>query len=228
VAEQTDERFTVAPFILVVDRSQSMKPVMPTVNTFIPELIETMREIPEALESVALGIVSFNERARIVRHLTWIDEDITMPKFAAEHRTSYVEPLDQTRQLIEDDAPNLGERGFPPVVFFITDAQPNVESEAQWLAARSRLLNCRFRPKLVTFGFGDVNEATLRKLASDPKLAEFNDKAAKAAMSEILKIVMTTVIRLTAGGGKPSDGSLASRIIDSEANQDDDTIVYGQ
>ena len=205
-----------------------MKAVMPTVNTFIPELIETMREIPEALESVALGVISFNEDARIVRHLTWIDEDITMPKFDAEHRTSYVKPLDETRQLIEDDAPNLGDRGFPPVVFFITDAQPNVESEEQWLAARSRLLNSRFRPKLVTFGFGDVNEVTLRKLASDPKLAEFNDKAAKAAMNEILKIVMTTVITLTSGSGKSPDGSLASRIIDSEADQNDDTIVYGQ
>ena len=222
---QNGELFDVAPFVLVVDCSESMKNVMPTVNGFVPELIETMREIPEALESVALGIVSFNEDARIVRHLTWIDEELTTPQFVARYRTSYVKPLNRTHELIERDAPKLGDRGFPPVVFFITDANPNMETEAEWQAARSRLLNSHLRPKLVTFGFGDVNASTLKRLASDPKLAEFRQKAARAAMDEILKVVMNTVITLTTGS-KSSDGSLASRIIASEAGMDEDTIVY--
>lgn len=223
---QDAELFDVAPFVLVVDCSESMKSVMPTVNRFVPELIETMRQIPEALESVALGIVSFNEDARVVRHLTWIDEDIAPPQFLAQRRTSYVRPLVCARELIERDTPELGNRGFPPVLFFITDARPNLETEAEWLAARSRLLSSHLRPKLVTFGFGNVDEPTLQRLASDPKLAELNGKAARAAMDEILKVVMNTVITLTSGGGRSPDGSLASRIIESEAGSEETTIVY--
>lgn len=223
---QSQELFTVAPFVLVVDRSESMKSAMGAVNLFIPELIETMREIPEALESVALGVISFNTEARIARHLTWIDEELTWPLFVAEDRTSYVEPLNRTRELIERDTPKLAHRGFRPVVFFITDAKPNVESDAQWLAARARLLSSHLRPKLVTFGFGDVNESTLRTLASDPNLAQFNEQAAMAAMDEILKVVKHTVITLTDGTRRAHDGSLASRIVESEAGADDDTIVY--
>lgn len=226
VSDVDQELFTVAPFVLVVDRSESMKGVMHTVNLFIPELIETMREIPEALESVALGVISFNEEARIVRHLTWIDEEITYPQFVAESRTSYAEPLNRTRELIEQDAPKLASHGFRPVVFFITDAKPNVEHEDEWLAARARLLGSHLQPKLVTFGFGDVNESTLKALASDPRLAQFNDKVAKAAIDEILKIVIHTVITLTDGTGRAHEGSLARRIIESEASENSDTIVY--
>ncbi len=222
------ELFDVAPFVLVVDCSGSMKNAMQSVNRFVPDLIETIREIPEALESVALGVISFNDQARIVRHLTWIDEDITMPQFVAQSRTSYVAPLDRTRELIEKDTPQLGERGFRPVVFFITDAQPNVETESEWLAARASLLNSRLRPKLVTFGFGDVNELTLKTLASDPSLAELKQKAASVAMDEILSVVMNTVITLTSGSGSSSTGGLAGRIIDSERGADDDTIIYTQ
>ncbi len=221
-----DELFTVAPFVLVVDRSESMKGAMHLVNQFIPELIETIREIPEAIESAALGIVSFNDQARTVRRLTWLDEDSTWVQFVAESRTSYVAPLDCTRELIERDAPELGRRGFRPVIFFVTDARPNVESEPEWMAARARLLGSRLRPKLVTFGFGDVDEATLRKLASDPELAEFSEMAAKAAVNEILAVVMQTVITLTNGTAKARDGSLASRIIGTEVGHDDATIAY--
>lgn len=220
------EQFEVAPFVLVVDCSESMKSVMPTVNSFVPELIATMREIPEALESVALGVVTFNEDARIVRRLTWIDEEFTLPQFVAQHRTSYERPLTVARELIEREAPELGDRGYPPVLFFITDARPNMEAEAVWLEARSRLLASRLRPKLVTFGFGKVDEQTLQRLASDPRLAEFRDKAARAAMDEILKVVMHTVITLTAGGGKARYDSLANRIMESEANQDAETVAY--
>lgn len=226
VSSQAEDQFDVAPFVLVVDCSASMANVMSTVNRFIPDLIATMREIPEALESAALGVISFSEQARPVRRLTWLDEDITMPSFVAAGRTSYVQPLDQTRELIETDTRILGSHGYRPVIFFVTDAQPNVETEEVWLAARQRLLSSRLRPKLVTFGFGEVNLETLRKLASDPSLAEYNEKTHLAAVSEILKIVMHTVITLTSGSGKSPDGSLASRILASEVGGDDDTVMY--
>jgi uncharacterized protein YegL len=144
----------------------------------------------------------------------------------AQKRTSYVKPLERARELIEQDAPKLGTRGFSPVIFFVTDAKPNVETEGEWLAARSRLLSSYLRPKLVTFGFGNVNDITLKKLASDPSLAEFKNEATTAAMDEILSIVMTTVITLTSGEGKSKTESLASRILATRDDEDDDTIVY--
>ncbi len=220
------EQFEVAPFVLVVDCSELMKTVMSTVNSFVPELIATMRDIPEALESVALGVVTFNDKAQIVRRLTWIDEEFTLPLFVSRGRTSYVQPLTVAYELIENETRELGERGRPPVLFFITDARPNVESEADWLQARSRLLASRLRPKLVTFGYGNVDEQTLKRLASDPRLAEFSDKEPRAAMDEILKVVTYTVITLTAGDGKARYDGLANRIMEWEAGQDAETVPY--
>ena len=220
------EQFEVAPFVLVVDCSESMKTVMSTVNSFVPELIATMREVPEALESVALGIVAFDEDAWVVRRLTWIDEEFTLPQFTAQRRTSYARPLAVARELIEHEAHKLGDRGYPPVLFFITDARPNVESNEVWLAARARLLASKLRPKLVTFGFGQVDEQTLQLLASDPRLAEFRHEDAWAAMNEILKVVTHAVITLTSGGGEARYDSLANRIMEAEANQDAETVAY--
>jgi uncharacterized protein YegL len=227
VAGLIDERaelFEVAPFVLVVDRSESMDGAMEVVNRFVPELIETIEQIPEAFESVALGVISFNDGAQVVRRLTWIDEEHTRPHFVAGRRTSYVEPLKAALRMIDTEAPLLGTRGFRPVVFFITDAKPNVESEDAWLAARARLLGSPLRPKLVTFGFGDVNDVTLRKLASDPSLAQFNGQVARTAIDEILKVVMNTVITLTNSEGRAPVDSLAQRIL---AHEDDDvTVAY--
>jgi uncharacterized protein YegL len=227
LADQRAELFEVAPFALVVDHSESMDGVMNAVNSFVPELIETIEQTPEALESVALGVISFNEDAQLVRPLTWIDEDRTRPRFVAEGRTSYVKPLERARAMIDRETPMLGPRGFRPVIFFVTDARPNVETEAEWLTARTRLLSSPLRPKLVTFGFGNVDEVTLRKLASDPALAQFREEAGRAAMDEILGVVMNTVITLTNGTGRAPTGSLAQRILAMEGDDKDErTIAY--
>ena len=53
-----------------------------------------------------------------------------------------------------------------------------------------------------------------------------NDKAHATAVAEILKVVMNTVVTLTAGGAKSFDGSLASRLFDSAVGYEDDTMVY--
>jgi uncharacterized protein YegL len=222
----SDELFDVAPFVLVIDRSKSMEGVMPTLNQFVPQAIETMRLIPEALESAALGIVSFNHDASVVRRMTWIDEDLTWPHLVAGGLTSYLKPLESTLALINKDIADLGDRGLKPVIFFVTDGQQNKETETEWMAARARLLKSPLRPTLITFGFGNVDEPTLRKLASRPDLVETNQDDAINAIKEILNIVTGTVITLTSGGSRGQPGSLASRIIESESGEDDESIDY--
>jgi uncharacterized protein YegL len=212
------EEFDAAPFVLAIDRSSSMQGAIDAVNAVVPQIIDTMRDIPEALESAALGVVSFNNIARVNRRITWLDEDITIPRFAAESRTSYVEPLERVRELIAEDVPQLGQRGWRPVVFFITDGQPNEETEAEWLAARGRLLDAGFklRPKIAALGFGNVDFATLRRLASEPSLAEYNGADASVAIREILAVVLRTIITLTAGTAAKRADDLAGRILDEE------------
>lgn len=213
------EEFDAAPFVLAIDRSNSMLGAIDAVNTVVPQIIDTMRDIPEALESAALGVVSFNHIARVNRRITWLDEDITIPRFVAESRTSYVEPLERVRELIAEDVPQLGQRGWRPVVFFITDGQPNEETEADWMRARARLLDDGFklRPKIATLGFGNVDFRTLERLASEPSLAEYNGADASVAIREILAVVMRTIITLTAGTAAKRGDDLAARILDEES-----------
>jgi uncharacterized protein YegL len=226
--EGEGERFDVAPFVLVVDESGSMESVVGTVNTWIPQLIATMRDIPEARESVALGVVSFNSSAEVRRRISWLGEDATAFRFTASNRTSYVAPLEQTRSLIEEDVPQLGAHGWRPVVFFITDGYPNVGAEEDWVAARDRLLSptFRLRPRLVPLGFGKIDLTTLRKLASDPELATYTGADPQVALDEILQVVLNTIITLTddgsGGASVEQPVTLAERIRAAEAK----TISY--
>lgn len=226
---EQEEQYKIAPFVLVIDCSPSMREVMSEVNRFVPNLIATMQAIPAALESAALGVVTFAETAKTVRRLKWIDAEETQTRFEVfEHRTSYAAPLKRVRELIKQDVGKLGSYGFRPVVFFITDAKPNVEKTIAWKEERRKLVNMSCEPKILALGFGSVDFETLSSLASEPGLAKMADSATGvAAMQEILRVIMNTVVVLTSGGEAHTD-SFADKVLRAGQPLDghEDTVPY--
>jgi uncharacterized protein YegL len=216
-AKADTDHFDVAPFVLVVDESESMKfdNAIDTVNAWVPDLIRAVRDVPEAMENAAIGIIGFSSESRFVRRMSWLDDDITVPHFKTDGQTSFAKPLQACREMLLEDVPRLGHRGFRPVIFFITDGKPNVEVTEVWMAARRELLDLAMRPKIVTFGFGATNDKTLSALASEPGLAEYNSHDPQQALAEILKIVIRTIVKLTQGGVS-TEGGLVDKILGTE------------
>lgn len=197
------EEFPVAPFVLVVDRSSSMKENggMDLINGSLPEMVATLTTIPEVEESAAVGLMSFANTAQIHRRILPLRPGFNVPEFEANGRTSYAAPLQALRTMIAEDLPRLGSHGRRPIVFFITDGNPNVEEPPVWYAARANLLEegFRLRPKLVTLGCGNVDQSCLQSLASDPSLAEWEQGPTTEALKAILRTVKGTITGFTGG-----------------------------
>jgi uncharacterized protein YegL len=197
------EEFEAVPFVLVVDRSASMRDNegMETINSALPEMVATLLEMPEVEESASVGLISFAEEAKIHRRIAPLADGFDVPQFKAAGKTSYAAPLRALHSMITEDLPKLGSRGRRPIVFFVTDGNPNVETPDVWQSDRARLLDdgFRLRPKLVTLGCGRVDQACLEMLASDPSLADWKGGPTKGALKAILSTVKGTITGFTGG-----------------------------
>ena len=175
------EEFPIAPFVIVVDTSASMKENggMDLINRHLPEMVATLTAIPEARERAAVGLMSFASKAKVHRRILPLDPGFDVPEFKADGRTSYASPLKNLRSMIADDLPKLASRGHRPIVFFITDGNPNVEEPKVWRMERATLLaeSFRLRPKLVTLGCGDVDRPTLRVAGLRPESGRLGKRA---------------------------------------------------
>jgi uncharacterized protein YegL len=229
------EDFPVVPFVIVVDKSASMKENggIDLINRYLPEMVATLTAIPEARERAAVGLVSFSQKAKIERRILPLGSGFDVPDFKADGRTSYAAPLKELRSMIANDLPKLGSRGHRPIVFFITDGNPNVEEPSEWRAARANLLGdgFRLRPKLVTLGCGDIDRSTLEALASDPRLAEWEKGPTTEALEAILDSVEGTITGFTGGKARKiaqSGDGLVARIYEFDQYDigEDDVFEY--
>jgi uncharacterized protein YegL len=229
------EEFPAVPFVLVVDRSSSMKENggIDLINSSLPEMVATLMEMPEVEETASVGLISFATTAHIHRRITPLTTGFDVPEFRADGRTSYAAPLQALRSMIAEDLPRLGSRGHRPIVFFITDGNPNVEDTPVWKSARDHLLEegFRLRPKLVTLGCGNVDQGCLEQLASEPRLAEWEGGPTKEALKTILRTVKGTITGFTGGKAAYLDrhgDDLLARIFEFDAYDigDDDVFEY--
>lgn len=174
----------IFPFYVVCDVSRSMwdpkftdGPTTPlsVVEDALPDMLSALEEDPTAQETAYLGIVAFGETPISVLPLTPLSEEPTIPVLPRQGWTDYVEVfrfLD--RQLRQDQErlvrANLGT--YNPVVFFLTDGNPQVggrtQKQAQWLPLRQALEfdSHPFHPVVVALGIGDVSAETVRNLRS--------------------------------------------------------------
>ena len=231
------EEFPAVPFVLVVDRSGSMQENggIELINSSLPELVATLTEIPEVEELASVGMISFASTAQVHRRIEPLHTGFDVPEFVAGGKTSYAAPLHALHALIAEDLPRLGQRGRRPIVFFITDGNPNVEAAPIWMAARESLLGEGFhlRPKLVALGCAEVERRCLESLASDPSLVEAEEGPTREALKAILRTVKGTITTLGSGGKlahqAASGDDLLSRIIDFRDYDigEDEVFEYG-
>ena len=196
----------VLPFYIVCDASSSMAgESIEAVNQGIGELFRTIHNDPIVDERIRVGIVTFNDTARVLLPLTRLTGISSTPGCVAAGSTSYASVFRLLKTQIESDVPALKTEGFRvhrPMIFFISDGCPTDD----WQTAYAELTDqsFRFRPNIVSFGVAGAKKAVIKEVSTpltvgSGKKQSFAFEAEQgvnpgAALNEIMKFIAGTIV----------------------------------
>ncbi len=163
-------REKILPFYIVIDTSLSMRSCLEALDTGLNQLQKTIATDATVSELARVAIISFNSEARQELRLSDLARlEDGLPKLKIGGQTNYRAAFELLRDAIEHEITwylDSHYRVLRPTVYFITDGQP---SDDDWAEAHNQLTSPElfpFHPNIVSFGFGQVDEETLRATAT--------------------------------------------------------------
>jgi uncharacterized protein YegL len=198
---------SVLPFYIVCDEGSSMiGESIEAVNAGIGELFRTIHGDPVVDAKARVGIITFNDQANVLLPLTQLSLITQSPGCVASGSTSYASVFNLLKKQIETDIPRLKSQGFRvhrPMVFFMSDGQPNAED---WQSPLAQLTdaNFHFHPNIVSFGVAGAEPSVIKEV-STPLTVGAGKKQSFAflaqdgvnpgsALREIMKFITGTII----------------------------------
>lgn len=187
-------------FYLLADASASMsgRPIE-AINQALPEIHDAIATNSLVAEKTRLGIVSFNNSARVLLPASNLADVQVLPNIVAEGATSFGHAFTTMRSQLETDVRTLKEDGYRvyrPAVFFFTDGQPN---DDDWREHYHSLVDPGFalHPNIVTFGLGNANEEVIGALSTKdmPAYMAREGTTPAEAVTQVAKSLLRSVIR---------------------------------
>jgi uncharacterized protein YegL len=197
----------VLPFYVVCDESSSMiGESIDAINKGLKQLFQAIHNDPVVDAKARVGIISFNDQAKVILPLSQLTTITSIPGCVASGSTSYSSVFNLLKSEIESDIPRLKADGFRvhrPFVFFMSDGEPNPED---WRTPLSQLtgVNFKFRPNIVSFGVAGADPSIIKEV-STPITVGAGKKQSFAflaevgvdpgpALSEIMKFITGTIV----------------------------------
>jgi uncharacterized protein YegL len=192
--QESSELFTIFPVFLVVDVSASMAggPIE-AVNKALPELQAEMQSNPTVGEIARVALVTFSDEARTAIPLSDLAY-AKIPEVMVEGGTNFAAAFRGLRAAIDAGMGSLpkGTPVYRPVAFFLSDGAHQAREDWTQAFETVRDPNWKFRPEIVTFGFGDVNQEALKRIANRYAfLAKHNDPAVQ--VREIMQALIGSI-----------------------------------
>lgn len=200
--------YVLLPVYLVLDTSASMtgEPFKAAFN-FIPRLISAMNKSTAVADRVRLGVITFDQTARVVATLSGKKELEDWYKINKNIRTDGVSTIfSKVFELIKTEVAKGVEnirsqkiggvyyKSFRPAVFFITDGDPVNDSEVAINEAYTELTSLvdedgrDIRPNIFMIGVGAATKEKLEKYgASRYKHIEYTVHNANAVLVRTIK-----------------------------------------
>lgn len=195
------------PFYIVVDKSRSMEELEKALNDALRAFQQLIIDHPEVSDVVQVCIIVFDSTASVLVPMGEL-ETADLRDIVASGGTNYSSAITLLRSTIDSDLASLKSRGFKayrPCVFFLSDGEPN-PSDRDWEATFQREFG--FNPetgegnrqyaRVIPFGFGDAEMATIAKLAYPPKdgvaFIQKNGATVEEAFAAILPLVGRTIL----------------------------------
>lgn len=169
----------VQPFYLVCDESASMTDdQIAAINRSIGELFRTIHSDPFVDERSRLGIIAFNDQARVLLPLTQLSLVTHSPGCVAGGSTSYASVFHLLKSEIKIDVPRLKSEGFRvrrPTVLFVSGSIPLDPGE--WRDAHGDLAddNFGFHPNIICLGLQGSHPGLLTQIATKSSIDVTND-----------------------------------------------------
>lgn len=201
----------ILPFYLVCDESSSMTggPI-DEINKSLPQLHQEIGSNPVVADKTRFCLISFNHESQVLLPLSDLSNVTSIPAMTAGGGTVYGKVFDLLRDTIAQDVAQLksdGHQVLRPAVFFLTDGQPNDSSD--WAAAHMRVTDPSWgpHPHILAFGFGQVDEKTLRSVATFRAFIANQDLGVAQALQEFAQSLIRSIVR--SGTSATPDGGMS-------------------
>ena len=209
------DSYPIFPFYIVVDTSLSMQKSIGAINDELPFLKREVEEDPIVGDIARFGIITFSSDARMALPLSDLLDVEAMPSLTAKGSTNYEAAFEFLYGAIQHDMDWFKSNGaqiYRPAVFFITDGYP--DRDCDWQPPLQRLVDpsFKYRPNIVTFGFGSASEGTLAQVAT------FKAYAANAgeSPSEVLRTIARELTRSIMASSQAASKGQASLALPQE------------
>lgn len=198
------------PIYLLLDCSGSMSGApIEAVRRGVELLAQEVRADTFTCQTVYVGVITFDNNARMVTSGLEPIEQFEPPQLSASGSTSLGQALQVLQQSLDTDVKSSvkgGEKGdWKPLVFILTDGEPTDE----WQTPRQEIQERQKRKVLnvITVGCGPgINEQNLKAIAIGPTFRMDNSEASFKTffqwVSQSVKSV-SKVVSQPGGGGQP-------------------------
>ncbi len=197
----------VLPFYLVCDESGSMDgPPLQAINESLPKIHNEIGSHPAVADKTKFCLIGFSDSAQVLLPLSDLSAVASIPALQVVGGTSYSSAFDLLYDTIADDVQRLkanGDQVFRPAVFFLSDGQPG----DNWEASYKRVTDpgWSLHPNVLAFGFGQIDAATLQRVATVKAFIADGSMGPDEALREFAQSLIQSIVnsgsRPAAGGG---------------------------
>ncbi|MDH6226799.1 VWA domain-containing protein [Streptomyces sp. MJP52] len=198
------------PFYLVCDESGSMAGGgVDAINGALPDLHDEISSNPAVADKARFSMIGFSTSATVLQPLVDLSEIDALPGLSAGGVTSFAEAFRLLRNTIQKDVDQLKAEGhsvFRPVVFFMSDGAPT-DTDADWRGALKELNESRYAPKIIAFGIGTADAATISTVANFKAFLQESDNISPAVAlrefaSSLTRSIVSSTTSMSSKGGE--------------------------
>jgi uncharacterized protein YegL len=190
----SDVKSKCLPTYLVIDTSKSMLVHEALLNKTVDHVFDVLSDAPHVSEFAHISIITFNTDAHVVLPMSDIESVASVPNIMCSGATNYGAAFHLLRQRIDHDYHQLAtaRNVQRAAVFMLTDGAPNDKDWATELAALNDR-GWRLRPAIISYGFGDANEAIIQKVGNTAAYLAIDAENETGAITSMLTDMLTTL-----------------------------------
>jgi uncharacterized protein YegL len=190
--EQPRNKDQKCPVVLVLDTSGSMAgPGIDQLNAALVKLKEDILSDATLTQRLEVGIVCFDDEARVERPIDLVTVDTDMPMLNVGGTTNVVAGLNKAMEIVEDRKQfyrSNGEQFYRPFIVLFTDGAPtNTPEEIEALDLKIQQMADNKKFVFIPFGVEGADMQLLAKLAVQSADERLKNQAKAWQMKDLTK-----------------------------------------
>jgi uncharacterized protein YegL len=227
--EQPRNKDQKCPVVLVLDTSGSMSEennglkAIDELNKAIQSLKDEIIGDPLLSQRLELGIVCFDDDARVEKPIDLVSPESSFPVLQAGGTTNVVAGMNKAMQIIEERKAfykSNNEAYYRPFIVLFTDGAPtNTQDEIETLDNQIQQMSDAKKFVFLPFGVGNADMQLLAKLAAQSADERLKNKAVAWKMKDVTKFADVFAFVSASIGAAIGQGGTATAQLDSNTAQ---------